>query len=132
MYSAVPTLLVDLGTLAGVFTAVTVATAILWKTPPIKWLRARISESAGTWIKAKFTEAAEVLIDPIKVMQDVMKDDLTEIKRVVHHHLGHNGDSPKLHDRVESMEKVLHGQEVRWIQDDADADDLSADPYTEN
>lgn len=130
MFAEIPHPLVDLGTLAGVFTACSIAITFLWKTPPIRWLREKISESLGDWLKIKFTEATEVLIEPIKDSQRLMKEDLQEIKKVVHHHLGHNGDSPKLHDRVESMEKVLHGQEVRQIQDDAD--DLSADPYTEN
>lgn len=113
MFAEIPKAISDLGTLAAAFTAISIATAILWKTPPVKWLRARISESAGSWIKEKFTEAAEVMIDPIKDAQVLMKDDLSEIKRVVHHHLGHNGDTPRLHNRVEKIEATLQIQEQR-------------------
>jgi hypothetical protein len=129
MFAEIPQPLVDLGTLAGVFTACSIAIAFLWKTAPVKWLRAKLSESLGDWLKIKFTEATEVLIQPMKDSQALMKEDLGEIKKVVHHHLGHNGDSPKLHVTVHEMEKVLMSQKERQIQDDQD--DLSASPYVD-
>ena len=130
IFGEVPQPLVDVGTLAGIFTAVSVATVVLWKTAPVKWLRSKLSESLGDWLKQKFTEATEILIKPLADAQSVMQSDLIEIKKVIHHHLGHNGDSPKLHDRVQKMEQVLLQQKKR--QEDDDEADLSSNPYNDN
>lgn len=42
-----------------------------------------------------------------------MVDDLTEVKNLVKHHLGPNGDTPPLHKRVEAVENRITMIEAR-------------------
>lgn len=44
---------------------------------------------------------------------------VAEIKRVTVHHLGHNGDSPRLTDRVAALE-VVHGLEPKSTPPDGE------------
>lgn len=88
MLSAVPSVLTDLATIAGVFVAVSAATAIVWRTPPMRWFRAAISHTFGCWVRDQVQEALE-------------SSRHAELTRF---HLGPNGSTPALWSRVEAIE----------------------------
>lgn len=90
MIAAVPQILVDLGTAAGVFVALATATAVLWKTPPVKWLRKHLSASFGEWMQGQVQEAN------------------AEHYEYVRYHLGPNGATKPIHERLQTVERAVH------------------------
>lgn len=89
MMLAVPQVVIDVGTMAGVFTAVVTAIAVFWRTPPVRWFRAHISESLGQWLKERINEAHH------------------EHNAFVRYHLGPNGDAKPIHQRITDVERAV-------------------------
>jgi len=89
MLADVPAMLVDIGIIAGVFTAVATAVAVFWKTPPVRWFRYHLSESLGDWLKARLHEAQ------------------ADHHEYVRYHLGPNGDTKPIHRRLSDLEAAV-------------------------
>lgn len=89
LLAAVPQMILDIGIVAGVFTAMMTALALLWKTPPVRWFRQQLSESLGAWFEAR-VEAAN-----------------KQHHEYVSYHLGPNGDTKPIHRRLCDVERAV-------------------------
>lgn len=89
MTAVVPSILVDAGTLCGVFIAMGTALALLWKTPPVRWFRRQLSESFGGW------------------MRDQVQEANAEHYEYVRYHLGPNGTTKPVHQRLCDVERAV-------------------------
>jgi hypothetical protein len=98
MLAQVRLALLDIGVIAGTFTAVSAAVAVFWRTPPMRWIRRAVSRSFGEWTQAQVHEANR------------------EHHEYVRFHLGPNGTSRALHHRIEDVERALkmHPTVVDW------------------
>ena len=96
MFAQVRSLIVDVGVLAGTFTAVATATAVLWRTPPLRWIRRMVSRSFGEWTQAQVLEANR------------------EHHALVKYHLGPNGDTTPVHVRLQKLEAALKMPTIDW------------------
>ncbi len=88
MTAAVPSIIVDIGIIAGVFTALVGAIAVAWKTPPGRWFRQQLSESAGEWFEERVQSAH------------------ADHDEYVRYHLGPNGTTKPVHERLRSLEQA--------------------------
>lgn len=104
MIAAVPSLLVDLGIICGVVTAFGTATALLWKTPPVRWLRHHVSESFGEWVQGQVHEGTRGL-----------RDDLANHREYVYYHLGPNGDAKPIHRRLVDVERAVAPNKLPFV-----------------
>lgn len=89
MLAAVPSIIVDIGIVAGVFTALMTAVALAWKTPPIKWLRGQMSESLGEWFEERVQSANSDHVEYVR------------------YHLGPNGTTTPVHERLKRLESSM-------------------------
>lgn len=89
MIAALPQFVVDLGAAAGVFVALSAATAVLWRTPPIKWFRRVVSDSLGEWLREQVQDAS------------------AEHYEYVRYHLGPNGNTKPIHQRLTDVERAV-------------------------
>lgn len=107
MTAAVPSIIVDIGIVAGVFSAVCAAIALLWKTPPVRWFRRQLSESVGEWLEVRVQSAN------------------AEHVEYVRYHLGPNGTTKPIHERLRTVEAAVG--DVRGEQEQV-RDDLEHQP----
>lgn len=112
MTAAVPSIIVDLGILAGVFTALMTALAVAWKTPPVRWFRAKLSESLGAWFEERVESANEAHHEYVR------------------YHLGPNGTTKPIHRRLQTLESAMG--DVRGEQEQV-RDDLAhkSEPFVD-
>lgn len=57
MTATVPPIIGDLTALCAFVVAVGAATALLWRTPPVRWFREQLAESFGGWMQVQVQEA---------------------------------------------------------------------------
>jgi hypothetical protein len=96
MLAVVRSILVDVGVIAGTFTAVMTAIAVFWKTPPVRWIRRAVSRSFGEWTQHQVLEANK------------------EHHALVKYHLGPNGDTTPVHVRLQKVEAALKMPQIDW------------------
>jgi len=96
MYGALPQIVVDIGIVAGVFTAFSTAVAVFWRTPPVRWVRRAVSRSFGEWTQHQVLEANK------------------EHHALVKYHLGPNGDTTPVHVRLQKVEAALKMPQIDW------------------
>jgi hypothetical protein len=96
MLADVPVILREAAAWIGAIGIVTAGTTAIFTRKPFKWIWRRVvSEPFGGWVQHQVTSS--------------------EIGASVLHHLGHNGDSVKLTDRVVRLERLAllqHGHDV--------------------
>jgi hypothetical protein len=106
MLAAVPMLLREAAAWVGAIGIVTAGVTAIFTRKPFKWLWGTlVSKPFGGWVQHQVTSS--------------------EIGASVLHHLGHNGDSVKLTDRVVRLERLAllqHGQNVIAYGRDDDID----------
>lgn len=105
MLGEVPSIILDIGIVAGVFTAMTTALALLWKTAPVLWFRRQMSESLGAWFRDRVQEAN------------------ADHHEYVRYHLGPNGSTKPVHERLKSLELKV-GQMPHSVDWHAPYDDV--------
>jgi hypothetical protein len=96
MLAQVRSMLLDIGVIAGTFTAVSAAVAVFWRTPPVRWFRRHISASFGEWTQHQVLEANK------------------EHHALVKYHLGPNGDTTPMHVRLQKVEAALKMPSIDW------------------
>lgn len=106
MTAAIPQVLVDLGALAGVIIALLTLAALVWKTPPVRWLRQQIARSIADWLVAVIERAT----DSIRLMAEDSRHRIT-------YHLGSNDMTPPFHERLSQLEEALGLDPVRQQED---------------
>lgn len=111
MIAAVPQMLIDIGTIAGVFTAVAVATAALWKTPPVRWFRRQLGESVSEWLTKVIEAVVERLLAPVIGKLDDLSERFETHREYVKYHLGPNGDTKPVHQRLCDVEEAVRPHE---------------------
>lgn len=94
--AAVPQVWIDLGTVAGVVSALGVALRLLWNTAPVRWFRASVSRSFGEWVQVQ-VRASGV---------DALRSDFDEHRQYVSHHLGPNGSTRPIYRRLILLEEA--------------------------
>jgi hypothetical protein len=98
----VPVLLREAAAWIGAIGVVTAGVTAIFTRKPFKWLwRRLVSDPFGGWVQHQVTSS--------------------EIGASVLHHLGHNGDSVKLSDRVVRLEQLAllqHGQAIIHYSED--------------
>jgi len=102
MLGEVPSVVVDIGIVAGVFTALAAALAVAWKTPPVRWFRRQMSESLGEWFRDRVQEAN------------------ADHHEYVRYHLGPNGSTKPVHERLKTLESkvgAVRGEQLQ-VRDD--------------
>lgn len=127
MFAAVPQWLVDTGIVAGVFTAVAGATVILWRTPPVHLLRRGCGWVFDLFIGTPFRTIASKLGDWFEARVAAAMEGHV---RYVRYHLGPNGDTKPIHERLHTVEDAVAGSPasvapfVDWNGPYGDEDDL--------
>lgn len=102
LFAAVPSALSELAAWIGVATVIIGGGVAIFTRRPFKWLWKRLaSEPFSAWTQRQIDQGTKQL-----------REDVDMIRRVTTHHLGKNGDSPRLTDRVGDLE-VAHGLEPR-------------------
>lgn len=96
MLAVVRSILLDVGVIAGTFTAVATAVAVFWRTPPVRWIRRAVSRSFGEWTQHQVLEANK------------------EHHALVKYHLGPNGDTTPVHVRLQKVEAALKMPTIDW------------------
>jgi hypothetical protein len=97
MTAAVPSVIIDLGILFAFFGTL-VATA---KLPPVRWLWHRlVVDPVGEFLDARNEAALRPAMERLR-----------EIEHLARHHLGPNGGSRAIHERMRAIE-AAHGIEV--------------------
>lgn len=99
MIAVLPQIIVDMGALAGVIIALSTLLALVWRTPPVKWLREQIREDREERLEAAVVAGTEDL-----------RQALEEHRAYVYHHLGPNGTTKPVHERLIALE-IAHGIE---------------------
>lgn len=105
--AAVPQMLIDIGTIAGVLTAVLVATAALWKTPPVRWFRRQLGESMSEWMTRVIEAVVERLLHPVIAKLDDLSERFEKHRTYVGYHLGPNGETKPVHQRLCDVEQAV-------------------------
>lgn len=98
MLAALPQLLIDVGAFFGVVGVIVASSAALWRTPitaPLRWLTAKIAESAGDWFEARVQAANREHVEYVK------------------YHLGPNGTTKPIHRRLCDVEEAVSGAPPR-------------------
>lgn len=120
MIAAVPQWLIDLGVGSTAFAAFAGATVILWRTPPVRLMRRgcgwvfelfigtpfrTIAAKLGDWFRAQVQEAnaedSEALADLSRRFE--------EHRHYVGYHLGPNGTTKPVHERLCTVERAVAG-----------------------
>lgn len=107
MTAALPQFVIDLGAAAGVFVAVAAATAVLWKTPPVRWFRRQVSESLGEWLEGRVQSAN------------------AEHYEYVRYHLGPNGTTKPIHQRLSDVERAVSSPPQPFVDWNGPYDDVA-------
>lgn len=104
MLAEVPGMLREAAAWVGAIGVVTAGVTAIFTRKPFRWLWKRVvSDPFGQWVQHQVTSS--------------------EIGASVLHHLGHNGDSVKLTDRVVRLERLAllqHGQSIIAYDDEED------------
>lgn len=106
MIAALPQFVIDLGAAAGVFVAVATATVLLWKVPPVRWFRRMVSESLGAWLRDRVQEANAEHYDYVR------------------YHLGPNGTTKPIHQRLCDVERAVKQPRLPAVDWNGPYDDL--------
>jgi hypothetical protein len=104
--AALPQIVVDMGALAGVTVALSTLTALVWRTPPVRWLRDQIREDREERLEAAVAKA----VQPLAAKVDQLVEDFEKHQTYVGHHLGPNDTTKPVHERLISLE-IAHGIE---------------------
>lgn len=106
MIADVPTIIVDAGIIAGVFVSFSAALALLWKTAPVRWLRKHLSSSFGEWMRDQVQEANAEHYDYVR------------------YHLGPNGTTKPIHQRLCDVERAVKQPRLPAVDWNGPYDDL--------
>lgn len=110
----VPSILIDMGVVAGVFVSMSAALAMFWRTPPVKWFQTQVAESMGEWLTGLVETVLERLLAPVIAKLDDLSERFEKHRTYVGYHLGPNGETKPVHQRLCDVEKA-----VRSAPDDA-------------
>ncbi len=88
MTATVPPIIGDLTALCAFVVAVGAATALLWRTPPVRWFLEQLAESFGGWMQVQ--------------VQEANKDHVEYVR----YHLGPNGTTKPVHQRLCDLERA--------------------------
>lgn len=123
MIAAVPQWLIDLGAGSAAFAATAGALVILWRTPPVRWMRRGIGwtfdlfigtpvrtivHRLGDWFEARVRSANT---DDSQALADLSQR-FEEHRRYVGYHLGPNGTTKPVHERLCTVERAVAQEQV--------------------
>lgn len=121
MTAALPQFVIDLGVAAGIFTAVAGATVILWRTPPVKWLRRGFGWVFDLFIGTPFRTIAARLGGWFEQRVQAAN---AEHYEYVRYHLGPNGTTKPIHQRLCDVERAVRQPQLPAVDWNGPYDDL--------
>lgn len=122
LIAAVPQWIVDLGISAGVFTAVAGAIVILWRTPPVQLLRRGFGWVFDIFIGTPFRTIASRLGAWFEERVQAANKEHVEYVR---YHLGPNGTTKPVHQRLTDVERAVTTPALPFIDWDGPLDTAS-------
>jgi len=90
--------------------AVAIAAAVRYGGRMVRYLIAPVVGQIASDLAVRLTDMLTPSI--VDVTREEIEDILDEKLRIVHYHLGPNGDTPPMHQRIGLIEQTLHTRDI--------------------
>ena len=122
--AAVPQWLLDFGAGSAAFAAIAAATVILWRTPPVRLLRRGVGWVFDMFIGTPFRTIAGKLG---AWFEERVRAANAEHHEYVRYHLGPNGTTKPIHQRLTDVERAVKSPPATVIDWNGPYDDEAGD-----